>query len=286
MNLVLAVEHPERIEALVLIAPDLLLSETPNEDRYQRLGDWTRFVQAFFADAFPEPHSTKQIEDAVGWGMETDAEVIQRGLDARWDNEESQARDLLGRVRCPTLVIQGSEDQIAGAAREPAVADAIANSVLLEFKGSGHGPHLRDPVRFNLALCDFVAAPTPLETRWTRARSRRKRALYVSSPIGLGHARRDVAIADKLRELHPDLEIEWLAQHPVSALLEAHGERIHAASAQLASESGHMQAESTEHDLHCFQALRRMDEILVANFMVFLDVVQAEQYDLWIGDEA
>ncbi len=204
----------------------------------------------------------------------------------RWDNEESQARDLLGRVRCPTLVIQGSEDQIAGAAREPAVADAIANSVLLEFKGSGHGPHLRDPVRFNLALCDFVAAPTPLETRWTRARSRRKRALYVSSPIGLGHARRDVAIADKLRELHPDLEIEWLAQHPVSALLEAHGERIHAASAQLASESGHMQAESTEHDLHCFQALRRMDEILVANFMVFLDVVQAEQYDLWIGDEA
>ena len=47
-----------------------------------------------------------------------------------------------------------------------------------------------------------------------------------------------------------------------------------------------MQAESREHDLHCFQALRRMDEILLANFMVFLDAAQAEQYDLWIGDEA
>ena len=29
-----------------------------------------------------------------------------------------------------------------------------------------------------------------------------------------------------------------------------------------------------------------MDEILVANFMVFHDVVSAEPYDLWIGDEA
>jgi hypothetical protein len=69
-------------------------------------------------------------------------------------------------------------------------------------------------------------------------------------------------------------------------VLEERGEHIHAASAQLAGESGHMQAEAGEHELHCFQALRRMDEILLSNFMVFLDVVQAEPYDLWIGDEA
>ena len=29
-----------------------------------------------------------------------------------------------------------------------------------------------------------------------------------------------------------------------------------------------------------------MDEILIANFMVFDDVVRDEDYDLWIGDEA
>ena len=29
-----------------------------------------------------------------------------------------------------------------------------------------------------------------------------------------------------------------------------------------------------------------MDEILLANFMVFHDLVRDEQYDLWIGDEA
>ena len=121
---------------------------------------------------------------------------------------------------------------------------------------------------------------------WTRGRARRKRALFVSSPIGLGHARRDVAIAQELRRLHPDLEIDWLAQNPVTRVLEAEGERIHPASALLANESGHIESESAEHDLHCFQAWRRMDEILVANFMVFHDLVTEEPYDLWIGDEA
>ena len=86
--------------------------------------------------------------------------------------------------------------------------------VLLE--GSGHAPHVRDPVKVNLLLRDFVK-PAPPPRRWVRGKSRRKRALYISSPIGLGHAQRDVAIADELRKLHPDLEIDWLAQHPVTS---------------------------------------------------------------------
>jgi predicted glycosyltransferase len=121
---------------------------------------------------------------------------------------------------------------------------------------------------------------------WTRALSRPRRALYLSSPIGLGHARRDVAIADELRRLQPDLEIDWLAQHPVTAVLEDHGERVHPLSVELASESAHIAAESSEHDLNAFQAIRRMDEILVANFMVFHDAVEGGEYDLVIGDEA
>jgi predicted glycosyltransferase len=153
-----------------------------------------------------------------------------------------------------------------------------------------HGAHVRDPVEANGLLGDFAEPPvTPPEPRvrtWTRAKSRPRRALYISSPIGLGHARRDVAIAKELRKLVPDLEIDWLAQHPVTTVLEAEGEHIHPASAELANESGHIESESAEHDLHAFQAIRRMDEILVANFMLFHDVVRDEPYDLWIGDEA
>jgi predicted glycosyltransferase len=122
--------------------------------------------------------------------------------------------------------------------------------------------------------------------RWVRGSARRKRALYISSPIGLGHAQRDAAIADELRKLHPDLEIDWLAQHPVTNVLAARGEHVHPASACLASESDHIDHESAEHDLHAFQAIRRMDEILLANFMVFHDLVREEDYDPWIGDES
>jgi predicted glycosyltransferase len=128
-------------------------------------------------------------------------------------------------------------------------------------------------------------APSTTRT-WTRALSRRRRALYISSPIGLGHAQRDVAIAGELRKLQPDLEIDWLAQHPVTAVLTEHGERIHPLSAELASESAHITAESGDHDLNAFQAIRRMDEILVNNFMVFYDAVESGDYDLVIGDEA
>ena len=132
----------------------------------------------------------------------------------------------------------------------------------------------------------FEASTAPAPRTWTRALARKRRALYISSPIGLGHAQRDVAIADELRVLRPDLEIDWLAQTPVTSVLETRGERIHPLSAELASESAHITAESSEHDLNAFQAIRRMDEILVANFMVFHDAVEGGEYDLVIGDEA
>jgi predicted glycosyltransferase len=161
--------------------------------------------------------------------------------------------------------------------------------VLLE--GAGHGPHARDPVRVNLLLRDFVDRLRPESRRggvrrWTRSMARPRRALFVSSPIGLGHAQRDITIARELRRLVPELEVDWLAQHPVTRVLRAEGERVHPASALLANESRHIESESAEHDLHCFEAIRRMDEILVANFMVFHDLVREQPYDLWIADEA
>ena len=116
--------------------------------------------------------------------------------------------------------------------------------------------------------------------------NRPKRVLYVSSPIGLGHARRDLAIADELRTLRPGLEVHWLAQHPVTELLTRRSELIHPASAFLASESAHFESEAAEHDLHAFQAVRTMDEILVSNFMVFSELTEDEPFDLWVGDEA
>ncbi|MBV9605100.1 MAG: hypothetical protein JO027_08335 [Solirubrobacterales bacterium] len=241
-------------------------------------------MEFFFARCFNEPHSTKQIEDCTGWALQTTPQTILDTILGTGIPREELFRDTCTRVSCPTLVIHGGQDLIRPHIQGEALARATGGD-LVTLHGAGHIPLARDPVKVNLLIREFVDRRRPTSA-WTRAKARGRRALYVSSPIGLGHAQRDVAIADALRKLHPDLQIDWLAQHPVTAVLEARGERIHPASAYLASESGHIESESAEHDLHCFQALRRMDEILVANFMVFHDLVRDDHYDLWIGDEA
>ena len=254
--------------------------------------DYQGFLEFFFSQVFTEPHSTKPMEDGVAWALETTSGTLidtRRGA-IREANADGMTA-LLATVRCPCLVIQGSRDAIVGPDAGPRLAQALGSRArLVELAGSGHSPQLRDPVQVNLLIRQFLEALEPsqeaTQKRWNRGRSRPKRALYISSPIGLGHARRDQAIADELRKLHPDLEIDWLAQHPVTAFLAAKGERIHPASKELASESGHIEGECADHDLHCFQAWRRMDEILLANFMVFHDIVEQCPYDLWIGDEA
>ena len=313
-GLLLAAEHPERVAGAVLIAPAVpagpmyaerarifaaFEEELPSDDGWAKYNshywrrDYAGFLEYFFGKCFNEPHSTKQIEDAVGWGLETDPDTLvlsQLGAGITRD----ALPDVAARVRCPVLVIHGDDDEVRPHGSGAALAELGAGE-LATLGSVGHCPQARHPVRTNLVLRDFVAAlpggTAASETgrprsHWTRSLGRRRRALYVSSPIGLGHARRDVAIAGELRRLQPDLEIDWLAQHPVTAVLEDHRERIHPASAELASESGHISSEAIEHDLNAFQAIRRMDEILVNNFMVFHDAVEAGEYDLVVADEA
>jgi pimeloyl-ACP methyl ester carboxylesterase len=304
-SLILAAEHPERVAGLVFVGPSLRLDEAEHgeypfdaepgtdegwakETRGYWRRDWPGYLEFFFGKCFTEPHSTKQIEDCVDWAGDTDMETILAGFRG-WETkiiDPAEVAALCPRVRCPVLVIHGTEDaQVEASVGAALAAELSGQPVLLE--GAGHAPHARDPVKVNTMVADFAGiGPAPAPRTWTRALRRPKRALYLSSPIGLGHARRDLAIARELRALVPGLEVDWLAQDPVTRVLEAEGERIHPASRHLANESAHIERESAEHDLHAFQAIRRMDEILIANFMVFHDVVREQPYDLWIGDEA
>ena len=298
-GVILAAEHPERVERLVLTASAIddaprggphFHAPLPDDARGWAkfnaaywLAHYREFLEFFFGQVSNEAHSTKQREDAVAWGLETTPEILVATID------EGRCRtplaDLLARVRCPTLIAHGTEDRVRPIALSQRAHAAIAGSVFVPMEGCGHTPNTRDPVRYNVLLRDFLA-PAPAPRPWRRAMTRRRRALFVSSPIGLGHALRDVAIAGALRALQPDLEITWLAQDPVTRVLEARGETIHPASHLLAGESAHFESEAGEHDLHAFYAWRNMDEILVANFMVLHELLEAEPYDLVVGDEA
>jgi pimeloyl-ACP methyl ester carboxylesterase len=304
--------HPGRVLGIVTIAtwvpfltPPLPwrvaynFNKVPDTDegwakdtRHYWLHDWRGYAEFFFSELLPEPHSTKQHEDCVGWVMESTAEANLLCRDAPLSSsgrEETEA--ILARVSCPVLVIHGREDRCQPLERGERVAELTGGQMLL-LEGTGHLPFAREPVVVNRAIRDFAGRfrpsdpATAVRRTWTRPLNRPKRVLYVSSPIGLGHARRDLAIADELRQLRPGLEVHWLAQHPVTELLDRRSELIHPASGFLASESGHFESEAAEHDLHAFQAVRSMDEILVSNFMVFSELVENEHFDLWVGDEA
>jgi UDP:flavonoid glycosyltransferase YjiC (YdhE family) len=191
-------------------------------------------------------------------------------------------------VRCPVLVVQGDEDHCQNFETGLRVAE-LTGAEHVRIEGAGHLPNARHPVLVNLLVDELARRfdpPAREQRRWVPALRRPRRALVVSSPIGLGHAWRDVAIARELRRLVPGLEVHWLAQAPVTTLLEACGETIHPGSAALASEAAGVDAEAGAHELHAFQMLRRLDEIFCANFMVFHDLVREEPYDVWIADEA
>jgi pimeloyl-ACP methyl ester carboxylesterase/predicted glycosyltransferase len=296
----LAAWYPERAAGVVAIGAAMPWPVPPDFDelkagyegwgkanRHYWLADYRGWVEFFMSQVFTEPHSIKQQEDGVGWGLETTAETLLLTAPAVAALTDEDAEAICRQVRCPVLVVHGDQDGIVPYETGVALARWTGGQ-LVTIHGGGHVPTLRDPIQANLLIRGFAES---LRSRaagrrsWARGRDRRKRALYVSSPIGLGHVRRDLAIAGELRARHPDLEIDWLTQHPVTQVLQERGERVHPASRWLASESAHIESEAGEHDLNVFQAARRMDEIMVANFMVFHDLACDEPYDLWIADE-
>ncbi len=306
----LAAAHPERVLGIVALAPGIPLITPPHPFKAAALEHWDEeldrpegwekynrhyiradqrgFLEFFFGELFPEPYSTKHVEDAVAYGLDGPAEGLVMDDAEPVAATKEEVERLCRQVRCPVLVVHGDRDNCQPYERGHTFAE-LTGAEFVGLAGAGHLPNARHPVLVNQLMHEFAirfAPPEPRARTWARAAARPRRALLVSSPIGLGHAWRDVAIARELRRLVPGLEVHWLAQHPVTTLLEACGETVHPASAELASEAAGVDAEAGEHELHAFQMLRRLDEIFCANFMVFHDLVREERFDVWIADEA
>ena len=300
--------HPARVQGIVAVGPWVKDATAPHpwrleakeafeEERESYDGwfttnrhvwrdDWPAFPRFFFDQMLPEPHSTKQLEDVVGFACETSGETMLTAEDgASYPETVEEGEAIMAGLTQPVLVVRGTDDRCQPPGRAATLV-RLTGAAELVIEGAGHLPMARHPVIVNRAIKDFVDRANGLPAPPRHRRRRRPRVLYLSSPIGLGHVRRDLAVADAMREQRPDLEVEWLTQSPVAEFLEKRGEVVHPASRLLASESGHFEAEAGEHDLHAFEAVRRMDEVLVNNFMVFDDLVDRERFDLWVGDEA
>jgi pimeloyl-ACP methyl ester carboxylesterase len=173
-GLMLAADHPSRVDAAVFIGPGFggggepLVERTVHSwedeldtdegwakyNRHTWLRDYPGFLDFFFSKMFTEPHSTKPIEDCVGWGLETTGQMLVTANGGATPSPR-EFRELAARVRCPVLVIHGSSDAIVSSSRGAALAEQTGGRLVL-LEGSGHGPHVRDPVRVNLLLREFI----------------------------------------------------------------------------------------------------------------------------------
>lgn len=175
----LATKAPERVDGLVMIGPSLPIAPPVPErasidanfyEPYPAdVSGWGKynlaywhdhypdFVEFFFTGCFSEPHSTKPIEDSVGWALETTPSVLE--AEAVDPEPEPDWMALLRNLRCPTMVIHGTGDRISAYERGRLAAE-FSNGTLLTMEGSGHIPNVRDPVKVNLAIYEFVRTVT------------------------------------------------------------------------------------------------------------------------------
>ena len=156
-----AADHPERTDGLVAICPAVPLTPghaerkvhpfdepvdasdgwaTYNRHYWERGRDEYRdFLGFFFGRMFNEPHSTKQIEDCVQWGLEIPASVLVDATVGQQACGLESFRSVCERVAVPVLVIHGDDDQIRPHAGGVALAE-ITGGRLVTIEGGGHGP--------------------------------------------------------------------------------------------------------------------------------------------------
>jgi pimeloyl-ACP methyl ester carboxylesterase len=171
---VLAGDHPDRVAGMVAIGPAVGLAPPHPEravhpflepldtdegwakyNQHYWLRDFPGFLDFFFSRCLTEPHSTKQHEDCVGWGLEMAPETLIDAQQGLLVCGLQSFRDSCARVRCPVLVIHGDEDAVRPHAQGAALAE-VTGGRLVTLAGSGHLPQARDPVKVNLLIREFV----------------------------------------------------------------------------------------------------------------------------------
>src|SRR6478609_7934562 len=172
---VLAAYHAERVKAAILVGTAAIIgpgypymanrhfrlkrSEFEDWDKYNYdywLSNYPDFATHFIGNIFPEPHSTKQVEDGVAWACDTTGPTLAMTVDARtmppaFDLGEAMYR----KIKCPVLMIHGDNDRIQPYARAQLVAE-VTGAELVTVEGGGHNPLGRIPAKCNTLIVDFL----------------------------------------------------------------------------------------------------------------------------------
>ena len=146
----LAAWYPERAAGVVAIGTALPWPIPPDfdepKDSYEGwakvnrnywLADYRGWVEFFMSQVFTEPHSIKQWEDGVSYGLETTAETLLLTGPAVGASTEADAEAICRQVRCPVLIVHGDQDGIVPYGTGVALARWTGGQ-MVTFPGGGH----------------------------------------------------------------------------------------------------------------------------------------------------
>ncbi len=175
----LAATQPERVDRVVLLAngvtpegwgsPPGAAFYEPRESYEgwekqnawywrEHYRDWLAF---FFSQVFTEPHSTKGIDDAISWGLETDAEILVASVSRPELWPAVPPGEAIAAIRCPLLLIHGDDDRCHPVESSRELVAVRPDWQLVVLEGCSHGMLVRDPVRVNDLLSEFLTRPAP-----------------------------------------------------------------------------------------------------------------------------
>jgi pimeloyl-ACP methyl ester carboxylesterase len=174
-----AAAHPERTLGLVMVAPALAvappsperapIAETfhapypPDPTGWEKYNaaywrdHYEDFLHFFFSEIFTETYTTRPEDDCVGWGLETNGAVLTAEALRPADPDH---HEVVAAIESPTLVIHGTEDHLMPFEASRRLSE-MTGGELAAFQGTGHAPHIKEPVRFNLILRDFIDRVSP-----------------------------------------------------------------------------------------------------------------------------
>lgn len=117
--------------------------------------DYPGFASFFFGAITSEPHSTKAIEDAVHWAIDGSVDAMLADAEADFDLDLAAVEDTCRSVRCPMLLVHGTEDHCQPVARAHRLVE-LTGAPLVLVEGADHMIPGRHPVLANLLIRDFV----------------------------------------------------------------------------------------------------------------------------------
>jgi pimeloyl-ACP methyl ester carboxylesterase len=159
-----ALRHPGRVRSLILgcTSPCLMAlppsekavrdvteaAELPLREAFER-SIWVGYSDTYLAAHKDDLWLRKQVEAALQPPLE--AWRRQYAAATRFD-----ARERVGQIRAPTLVMTGDEDPLVPAENSRFLAERIPDARLIVFPGGRHGFNVEFEEESNAAMLDFV----------------------------------------------------------------------------------------------------------------------------------